>query len=553
MDSIINKRRSVKLDLTKITAVKPLKNLSADTDNGFRISQRKFFSAQIAKGFFRLGKLNDDKKALKRSQRLMFCGAKKHILTADKVAHTLYSHKCRDRQCVDCQATRSYVWQMRITDVLKDLESTLGGDYSFIFATFTIKNPKLKNLKAWVKVMNAAAHDMFRLERYKKFIVGGIRTTEITRGFSSDDECHPHFHFLLMVPNAYFEGKGKAGSLFLDRETWGLDWGHYLAKHVALHNEKERAKACVERYEGEMWIAGYEPEILRYDATDYPDGYPIVDIQRAKGEDRKTPITLANAIENGGKIFGYILKYAVKGSAAEESKKNPAKAKKEIFDFDDGAKNSWFFEYDKQIQGLRLITPVGCFRKSLSDLDKPDFDYFTELEKIEKIKEKAGNKYGCDLYAYDADKKDYTAEHGNNRDEAINNALLAKTYNMFRNYLRMFNDVVEFHLEYSEDSYNTFDAKFRQVERMRRLVKAMEKTGYVLKLSDEQYLDTQSGEIFRIPIIFRTIPNNLGTAFKDVRTDKVFRNPALKVKRPIFITSIYTLEPGIDLSCRPFF
>jgi plasmid rolling circle replication initiator protein Rep len=63
--------------------------------------------------------------------------------------------------------------------------------------------------------MNKAANRLFKMKKYKDFILGGIRSTEITRGKSGADECHPHFHFLLMVKGNY----GK--KYYVNQEDWG--------------------------------------------------------------------------------------------------------------------------------------------------------------------------------------------------------------------------------------------------------------------------------------------------------------------------------------------
>lgn len=152
----------------------------------------------------------------------------------------------------------------------------------YIFATFTIKNPKLTDLRVVLSIMNKAANRMFKMVKYKRFILGGVRSTEITRGKSGGDECHPHFHFLLMVKGNY----GK--KYYVSQHDWGTDWGDCLA------------------YECDK--AGYE-----YNATDYPRGFPIVDIVRAMDKDKKIEITNKNIEKSGSAIINYVLKYSVKG------------------------------------------------------------------------------------------------------------------------------------------------------------------------------------------------------------------------------------------------
>ena len=448
--------------------------------NGFKIVERKKISNSISHFFYNLSKTEQAeelKKALeKRSKRLRFCGEKKHILTINNIAHNLYSHKCRDRQCVDCQAIKSYVWQNKIADVNEKLKAELNAkEYSFLFLTFTVKNPAVKDLNATLKLMNKAIYQLFK---HKKYIVGGIRTTEITRGKSARNECHPHFHMLLIVHNSFFEGKtiyqqnGKHTMPDVEME-FSQDFGRYL----------------------EMYAHDYK---LKFDWNDYAKTDtkgPRVEVCRAVGEDRKTYIGLENAVENGGQIFGYILKYTVKGNGKEDDI---------IFKND-----QWFLEYDKQIKNVRLITPVGIYKKMLSELESKDYDFNEELQKIndkveeakkkekdEKIRETI--KADCDVYAYS--KQDYLIEESTiSTEEKIENAVLAKTYNQFKRAFVAFSDNAKHQLESSEKFLNfDFDGNENRIQRMKKMVSVLEKKGFFVQVSDNVYCDRQTGEIYNL-------------------------------------------------------
>lgn len=448
--------------------------------NGFKIVERKKISNSISHFFYNLSKTEQAeelKKALeKRSKRLRFCGEKKHILTINGIAHNLYSHKCRDRQCIDCQAIKSYVWQNKIAEVNEKLKAELKADeYSFLFLTFTVKNPAVKDLKATLKLMNKAIYQLFK---HKKYIVGGIRTTEITRGKSARNECHPHFHMLLIVHNSFFEGKTVY---------------EQNGKHTLPDVEMEFSQAFG------RYLSMYADDFkLKFDWNDYAKTDtkgPRVEVCRAVGEDRKTYIGLENAVENGGQIFGYILKYTVKGNGKPEDI---------IFKND-----QWFLEYDKQIKNIRLITPVGIYKKMLQELESHEYDFNEEMQKIhDKVKEarlkekdpeiRKNIKASCDVYAFK--KNDYIAEESElSEKEKVENAILAKTYNQFKYFFNVMTDYAKFQKDSSEKFLkHDYEANQQRIERMKKFIPFLEKKGYVIDLGNGSYADRLTGEIYKI-------------------------------------------------------
>lgn len=466
--------------------------------NGFKIVERKKISNSISHFFYNLSKTEKAeslKKALeKRSKRIRFCGEKKHILSINGIAHNLYSHKCRDRQCIDCQAIKSYVWQAKISDVNEKLKAELKADeYSFLFLTFTVKNPAVKDLNATLKLMNKAIYQLFK---HKKYIVGGIRTTEITRGKSARNECHPHFHLLLIVHNSFFENK-----------TVYVQNGKHTLPDVEMEFSKDFGRYL------EMYAADYK---LKFSWSDYEKTDtkgPRVEVCRAVAEDRKTYIGLENAVENGGQIFGYILKYTVKGNGKPEDI---------IFKND-----QWFLEYDKQIKNIRLITPVGIYKKMLSELESKEYDFNEELQKIydkvEEAKQKEKDpdlreaiKADCDVYAYT--KQDYFIEENElSIEEKIENAILAKTYNQFKRAYVAFADNAKHQLEATEKFLNNdFEGNENRIIRMKKMLDVMEVKGYFINLGNGSYCDRKTGEIY-------TLIQNIATdntAIDNIKIDK---------------------------------
>ncbi|EEV2817192.1 protein rep [Escherichia coli] len=394
----VNSLQKEKLTLESVSSV-----------NGYRITERKKENKFTAISMLKRATEDNDKSAIKRATRFYFCGSNKHILSVDNVASNLYTHRCKDRHCTECQAIKSYVWQKKITEILQSLsEEKKYQKFSFVFLTLTIKNPKVYELRNTLSLMNKAVNRMFKREKFK-FVLGGVRSTEITRGQSGSDECHPHFHLLLLVPSGYFKGKG-----YLTSEQWGREWGD-----------------CLDLTAKEMRKKGIS---VTYNLDDYKQGYPLVDVKRAKDYDRKTNLTVENSVENGGQLVNYVLKYSVKGT--------------DIIDRKKGSNDLWFFEYDQQIKGVRMITPVGLFREKLRDLEKPDFDFNNAYAEI-KIKAQEG-KAQVMTVNFDYNDDNYNVvnmfnENNKNHNELIKDALRNKSHMLVKSQLDLYYDLLEIH------------------------------------------------------------------------------------------------------------
>jgi len=84
----------------------------------------------------------------------------------------------------------------------------------WLFVTFTVVNPPVKELKTTLQQMNKAWK---RLVQRKNFpAIGFVRSVEVTRGKQGD--AHPHFHVLMLVPGSYF------GANYIKHEEWRKMW-----------------------------------------------------------------------------------------------------------------------------------------------------------------------------------------------------------------------------------------------------------------------------------------------------------------------------------------
>ncbi|WP_142915870.1 protein rep, partial [Klebsiella pneumoniae] len=367
--------------------------LSSVSINGDRITERKKESFKTANSFIIRGKIEENETLTKRGERSLNCAQQRYIVVVNGKAHTVFTHRCRSRHCQNCQRIKAFVWQEKMKEIFPDLISKYP-NHKYLFITFTVKNPKLKNLKSVLICMSRAYAKMFQRKAFKKWFVGDIRSTEITRGNSGEDEAHPHFHALICVHPTYFKGVN-----YMSADVWGQNWGE-----------------CLE--------AEFKKEGLEYNAADYPKGFPRVDIRLAKSADRKTDITNQNISEHGEQLINYVLKYSVKGS---DLLKN-------------GKADQWFWEFDKQVKNIRMIAASGDIKKSLAKLERDQFDYYKEQEKIEKLISDDVNFKADKAVFKKEDEYDYYLESKKDKFQYIIEAIEAKAYNYQCYYKALLSD-----------------------------------------------------------------------------------------------------------------
>ena len=125
---------------------------------------------------------------------------------------------CRVRHCPVCQWRRSLMWQAKVYRALPQLLRDFP-DTRFLFMTLTIRNCEVKDLRATLINMAKAWKRMTELRCWPAR--GWVRAVEITRS-QKDRTAHPHYHCLLMVPPAYFQGD------YLKQRQWATLWKQCL-------------------------------------------------------------------------------------------------------------------------------------------------------------------------------------------------------------------------------------------------------------------------------------------------------------------------------------
>jgi len=119
--------------------------------------------------------------------------------------HKLKLHQvylCKVRYCPLCSRARSRVWKARLHEGIPKFVT----DYPkarFIFLTLTIRNCDITELNETLKGMSKAFDKLMKRRGLKPYILGYIRSMEVTRN-AETGEAHPHYHVILAVKPNYF-------------------------------------------------------------------------------------------------------------------------------------------------------------------------------------------------------------------------------------------------------------------------------------------------------------------------------------------------------------
>ena len=109
---------------------------------------------------------------------------------------------CKVRHCPCCSYARSRVWKARLHEGIPKFVT----DYPtarFIFLTLTVRNCDITELNSTLKGMSKAFDKLMKRRGLKPYILGYIRSMEVTRNPLTGD-AHPHYHVILAVKPNYF-------------------------------------------------------------------------------------------------------------------------------------------------------------------------------------------------------------------------------------------------------------------------------------------------------------------------------------------------------------
>lgn len=454
--------------------------------NANRINERKSKNLNLAKHYYKkvndlkiLGQITD--KAQKRASRVYSCCLQRYIVVVNNQSYNIFTHRCRDRHCPECQRIKAFVWQQKIEQISDQLVKSYGTDAA-IFGTLTVKNPPIVDLGKHLKAMSKAFARMLQRKAFR-FARGGFRCFETTRGNTGSEFCHPHIHFFLQVDGSYFD---KGNPDFLSSEEWARHW--------------------TECYAAECVKAG-----LTFSYDDYVDGKAFVKVLRVmtpEGIERKKNkqkvrkadyLVIKDLKKSGGSVVNYVLKYTQKEG--------------DLFTGD-----KWSWEYDKQIKGIRMIAPFGIYREELKKIDKPIYSEKSYKEELSKrINSTDLNNANVDLdnadfyiTGYIDDKKEYQAKKVESVEAfAIKRSAIVKSIKTHIADLNVFNKerdntlnkaLNEFDKDPNVITLNKVNKVISEInEHRKRLLNnhnRLVRVGDRIQINEDQYFDLSICEVF---------------------------------------------------------
>jgi plasmid rolling circle replication initiator protein Rep len=110
------------------------------------------------------------------------------------------------------------MWQAKVYRALPALLRDFP-DARFLFMTLTVRNCTISDLRATLTHMAQSWQRLIQLRQWPAR--GWVRAVEITRS-QRDRSAHPHYHCLLVVPPAYFQGD------YLKQHEWAELWRQCL-------------------------------------------------------------------------------------------------------------------------------------------------------------------------------------------------------------------------------------------------------------------------------------------------------------------------------------
>ena len=185
-------------------------------EDKFPFKEKKENSIRLAKSYKVISK--DEKitsdvneKALfeKKSKNVYYCGTDLTFGVLNWGQPTeekklVAANFCKDRLCPMCDKRRSL---RNFYIINKLLVAAAEEGFTYLFSTYTIKNPIAENLRDEIDIMQHAFNRMYDKELSDIF-EGYIRVLEVTYNPDRRD-FHPHFHVLYKIPISFLYHKSK--------------------------------------------------------------------------------------------------------------------------------------------------------------------------------------------------------------------------------------------------------------------------------------------------------------------------------------------------------
>jgi plasmid rolling circle replication initiator protein Rep len=226
------------------------------------------------------------------------------------------------------------MWQAKVYRALPSLLRDYP-DTRFLFMTLTIRNCHVEQLRATLKLMGQAWQRLVQLRSFPAR--GWVRAVEITRS-QRDRSAHPHYHCLLMVPPAYFQGD------YLKQHEWAELWRQCLRidyKPVVdirtVKLDLVQSSQRVNKPPARMWEA--VAEILKY-------AVKPSDMIR----DHEWFLQLSDQLQKTrGVAIGGILKHYIKEREPEKLTEEPGEQEPEV------SAEQLFFGWKREVRKYRRL------------------------------------------------------------------------------------------------------------------------------------------------------------------------------------------------------
>ena len=121
---------------------------------------------------------------------------------------------CKDKLCPVCQWRRSLKMGYYNRQIIKQIDFA-GVEGKYVFLTLTVKNCRGEDLKSTIQMLLKGFDRMFRRAVFKKYVLGFIRSLEVTYN-EQTREFHPHLHVLILMKKDYWSFKNVAGKRKLE-------------------------------------------------------------------------------------------------------------------------------------------------------------------------------------------------------------------------------------------------------------------------------------------------------------------------------------------------
>ena len=126
---------------------------------------------------------------------------------------------CRQRMCVTCQWRKSLAMFHQVITLIHANKERYKSDIPLLL-TLTVPNSKKDGLRKTIDNMQHSFSKLMQRRGVERAVRSWFRSLEVTYNEKNDD-YHPHFHVLLMVPESYFK---RDRGLYIDRDDWLKMW-----------------------------------------------------------------------------------------------------------------------------------------------------------------------------------------------------------------------------------------------------------------------------------------------------------------------------------------